>query len=101
MYIMCVCVYPSINAQSPPPPPPLQTCSRILLRAADKRTFLQALRRPTLSVQARKAIAKKINDKCRKLTVCTHCRGLNGEGGKEGGGREGERRVLFLRIWST
>ena len=57
---------------------PLQTCSRILLAVADRHKFLDKLKRPTLSALARKAIAKEINEKCKKTTTCPHCAAVNG-----------------------
>ena len=58
---------------------PVQTCSHVLLSTADKVSFLDLLRRPTLSSQARKSIAKKINEKCKKMSICPHCGATNGE----------------------
>ena len=41
-----------------------------------------------LSTLARKSLAKKINEKCRKVLYCPFCGGVNGEVASwEGGGR--------------
>ena len=56
-----------------------QCCSRVLLPPDDRKTTLEALRRPALSNLARKGILKKVNTKCRKLSQCPYCEGLNGE----------------------
>jgi DNA-directed RNA polymerase III subunit RPC1 len=55
-----------------------KTCSWVLLSPGDRQAFLDLLKRPTLSATARKAIAKKINEKCRKLSSCPHCSAANG-----------------------
>jgi DNA-directed RNA polymerase III subunit RPC1 len=55
-----------------------KTCSRVLLSPVDRQVFLDLLKRPALSAQARKAIAKKINEKCRKVSSCHHCSASNG-----------------------
>jgi DNA-directed RNA polymerase III subunit RPC1 len=56
-----------------------KTCSRVLLSPVDRQVFLDLLKRPALSAQARKAIAKKINEKCRKVSSCHHCSASNGQ----------------------
>jgi len=55
-----------------------KTCSHVLLPASDHYAFLEVLRRPSLSSLARRSIAKKINDKCKKVAVCPHCGATNG-----------------------
>jgi hypothetical protein len=56
-----------------------QCCSRVLLPPDDRRSNLEALRRPALSTLARKGILKKVNTKCRKMSQCPYCEELNGE----------------------
>eukprot|EP00731_Ephydatia_muelleri_P022715 Em0015g298a len=55
-----------------------KTCSRALLQGTERQAFLDLLKRPTLSSLAKKGIAKKINDKCKKASSCPHCGALNG-----------------------
>lgn len=55
-----------------------KTCSRVLLSSSDHGAFLELMDRPGLSSLARKALRKKINDKCKKSSICPHCRALNG-----------------------
>lgn len=55
-----------------------KTCSRVLLHGTERQAFLDLLKRPTLSSLAKKGIAKKINDKCKKVSSCPHCGALNG-----------------------
>lgn len=50
----------------------------MLLPASDHYAFLEVLHRPSLSSLARRSIAKKINDKCKKVAVCPHCGATNG-----------------------
>ena len=45
----------------------------------DRKSSLEALRRPALSNLARKGILKKVNTKCRKASQCPYCEALNGE----------------------
>ena len=40
--------------------------------------FIDHLRRPAISSLARKNIAKKINEKCKKVLLCPKCGGING-----------------------
>lgn len=56
----------------------LKTCSRVMLIGDERKKFIDLLRRPNLSSLARKAIAKKISEKCKKVVVCPHCGGING-----------------------
>ncbi len=51
----------------------------MLLSVDDRQSFLELLRRPNLSSLARKIIHKKINDKCKKVSKCPRCEGVNGE----------------------
>ena len=69
----------------------------MLLSANDREAFCALLHRPSLSSLARRSLSKKINDKCKKVAVCSHCGATNGtfeeregeiEGVREGGKRE-------------
>ncbi|KAI8497884.1 DNA-directed RNA polymerase III subunit RPC1 [Branchiostoma belcheri] len=55
-----------------------KSCSRVLLGKDDRKTFTDTLRRPNLSYLQRKGLKKKINEKCRKVSYCSHCGALNG-----------------------
>eukprot|EP00058_Branchiostoma_floridae_P019925 XP_002605415.1 hypothetical protein BRAFLDRAFT_74232 [Branchiostoma floridae] len=55
-----------------------KSCSRVLLGKDDRKTFSDTLRRPNLSYLQRKGLKKKINEKCRKVSYCSHCGALNG-----------------------
>ncbi|XP_035660991.1 DNA-directed RNA polymerase III subunit RPC1-like [Branchiostoma floridae] len=55
-----------------------KSCSRVLLGKDDRKMFTDTLRRPNLSYLQRKGLKKKINEKCRKVSYCSHCGALNG-----------------------
>jgi len=55
-----------------------KTCSRVMLVDADRQVFLKRLRNPRIEVIARRAICKKIIDKCKRCVVCHYCGGING-----------------------
>jgi len=59
-----------------------QTCSRVLLHPQDKELLRVQLLRPGLSALARKGLAKKINEKCRKIQFCPYCGRFNGTVGE-------------------
>lgn len=61
-----------------------KTCSRVLLNGKERAPFLASLRRPTLSALARKSLAKKMNEKCRKVLFCPFCGSVNGPVKKSG-----------------
>jgi len=50
----------------------------VLLSDKEKRGFLQQLRRPGLDDLQKKVIIKKINERCRKVTICLRCGEKNG-----------------------
>ncbi|XP_071808638.1 DNA-directed RNA polymerase III subunit RPC1-like isoform X1 [Asterias amurensis] len=54
-------------------------CGSCLLSQAERQTFLDALRRPTLTYLQRKGLRKKINEKCRKQQICLKCGMFNGQ----------------------
>ena len=57
----------------------LKMCSKVLLTAEDRASFIDSLRRPSLSSVARKAITKKIINKCKAMTRCMYCNAINGK----------------------
>jgi hypothetical protein len=68
------------------PSPPLtnvravpQGCARILLPEDERRTFLRRFRNPRVEVLQRKAMFKKVADRCKRQRYCPHCGDVNGE----------------------
>ncbi|XP_037084098.1 LOW QUALITY PROTEIN: DNA-directed RNA polymerase III subunit RPC1-like [Pollicipes pollicipes] len=61
-----------------------KTCSSVLLPDAEKVTFLQKVRNPNLSYLAKKAMRKKILERCKKFAKCPSCQALNGVVKKSG-----------------
>eukprot|EP00741_Cyanophora_paradoxa_P024410 tig00022075_g23569.t1 len=55
-----------------------KTCSRVLVDETERRVILRRLRNPRVEVLARRAIAKKLTEKCKRRTVCPYCEGING-----------------------
>ena len=55
-----------------------KTCSRVLLTEADRANHLNRMRNPNTDVLAKKALHKKLVDKCKKVRACPHCGSLNG-----------------------
>jgi DNA-directed RNA polymerase III subunit RPC1 len=53
-------------------------CARVLLPEADKTQYRIRLSNENLSYMTKRAIRKKIIDKCKKLTKCPHCKETNG-----------------------
>lgn len=53
-------------------------CGHVLLEEEDKHLFRIRLSNPNLSYMTKKAIRKKIVDKCKKLTKCPYCKEVNG-----------------------
>lgn len=51
----------------------------MLLPPAEKKQLLDSLNRPVISALAKKAIKKKIIEKCKKIAHCPYCEALNGE----------------------
>jgi DNA-directed RNA polymerase III subunit RPC1 len=56
----------------------LQSCSRVLLPDKERKPLLMKVMNPSLPYLVRKALRKQILDKAKKITVCPHCRELNG-----------------------
>ncbi|XP_067671207.1 DNA-directed RNA polymerase III subunit RPC1-like isoform X3 [Haliotis asinina] len=55
-----------------------KNCSHLLLHAADKKSFLEALKRPGMTYLQKKAMRKKIYDAARKVPICQYCGTYNG-----------------------
>lgn len=56
-----------------------KTCSRVLLDDEDRRPFARALSAPSGSDPLRrKAILKKVNERCKKVSECPWCEACNG-----------------------
>ncbi|ORZ16350.1 hypothetical protein BCR42DRAFT_414870 [Absidia repens] len=55
-----------------------KTCSCVMLEEPDRRSYLKRLRSPGLDNYQRNRIIKAINDKCKKVTYCPHCKAVNG-----------------------
>lgn len=53
-------------------------CAHILLDDEEKKVFRLKLSNPNLNYMMKKAIRKKIVEKCKKLTKCPHCKEVNG-----------------------
>ena len=51
----------------------------MLLPPAEKKQLLDSLNRPVVSALAKKAIKKKIIEKCKKIAHCPYCEALNGK----------------------
>ena len=50
----------------------------MLLADEERRRFLRDLRRPNVDALQRAKICQKINEQCRKVKVCPHCKAING-----------------------
>ncbi|KAJ3649772.1 hypothetical protein Zmor_021495 [Zophobas morio] len=55
-----------------------KNCARVLLNEEEKSQFRIRLSNDNLSYMVKKAIRKKIVEKCKKLTKCPHCKFDNG-----------------------
>lgn len=55
-----------------------KSCSKVLLSREDRQFFLTKLRNPLLEALQKKAILKKINEKCRRQVTCLYCGSRNG-----------------------
>lgn len=66
-------------------------CSHVLMNEDDKVSFRRRLINPNLSYMVKKAIRKKILEKCKKVGKCPYCKDNNGvvkkmAASKSGGG---------------
>lgn len=57
----------------------LKSCSKVLLPEEDKILYLNQLKKPGITSTQRKAIHKKVLDKCKKITKCPYCQDKNGK----------------------
>jgi len=55
-----------------------KTCSRVLLKPADKIMYREKLKNPNMPYLTKKATRKKILEKMKKVTACFSCGDLNG-----------------------
>lgn len=55
-----------------------KTCSRVLLSDKERVAFRSRILNPNLPYLTKKALRKQILDKTKKISVCPHCRSLNG-----------------------
>ncbi|EDO36291.1 predicted protein [Nematostella vectensis] len=55
-----------------------KNCCRVLLPPAEKKQFLDTLKKPNISSLAKKGMKKKIVEKCKKISHCPYCEDLNG-----------------------
>lgn len=53
-------------------------CGHMLLDDDDKDQFRRRLTNPNLSYMVKKAIRKKVLEKCKKISKCKHCNDING-----------------------
>eukprot|EP01135_Chromosphaera_perkinsii_P006114 Nk52_evm1s403 gene=Nk52_evmTU1s403 len=61
-----------------------KSCGRILLDEEERMGFLKRIRNPNLESLQKKALLKKINEKCRRTVKCFHCGDANGSVKKVG-----------------
>eukprot|EP01094_Clydonella_sp_ATCC50884_P008876 TRINITY_DN1841_c0_g1_i1.p1 TRINITY_DN1841_c0_g1~~TRINITY_DN1841_c0_g1_i1.p1 ORF type:complete len:1514 (+),score=491.36 TRINITY_DN1841_c0_g1_i1:245-4543(+) len=54
-------------------------CSRVLVNATDRDTYLARLRCPSLEQLARDALVKEIIEKCKNVRICPYCEVYNGK----------------------
>lgn len=55
-----------------------KSCSRVLLSNQDKERFRSKILNPDLPYLTKKALRRQILDKTKKVSICPHCRSLNG-----------------------
>lgn len=56
-----------------------KSCSRVLLKPADRKRYLAKVRNPRLDRLTRAEITRgKILDDCKKVKTCPHCQAING-----------------------
>lgn len=56
----------------------IKTCGRVMLNASDRATFLDSLKRPSIPYLQKKALRKRVLDKCKKQSICPFCNAING-----------------------
>lgn len=55
-----------------------KTCSRVMVGEEDRRWFYKRLRSPKTEVLQRRALFKKLSDKCKRAKTCPFCGAVNG-----------------------
>ncbi|CAH2007685.1 unnamed protein product [Acanthoscelides obtectus] len=70
-------------------------CACVMMSEDDKQSFRIRLSNPNLSYMTKKAIRKKIVDKCKKVQKCPHCKELNGTVKKMTGGKGSTGNTLL------
>ena len=53
-------------------------CSRVMLPEEELTQFLKRFRNPRLEIVPKRALSKKLADKCKRCRTCYHCGGANG-----------------------
>ena len=53
-------------------------CSRVMLPEEERTQFLKRFRNPRLEIVPKRALSKKLADKCKRCRTCYHCGGANG-----------------------
>nr|XP_032834584.1 DNA-directed RNA polymerase III subunit RPC1 isoform X1 [Petromyzon marinus] len=55
-----------------------KSCSRVLLRPAERSALLESLRRPGLKYLHKRSLKRTATERCRKTQRCPHCGAVNG-----------------------
>ena len=55
-----------------------KTCSKVMLMPEDKEQYLKRFRNPRLEIVPKRALSKKLAEKCKRCRVCYHCGAANG-----------------------
>lgn len=61
-----------------------KTCARVLLPEEERMQFLKRFRNPRIEVLQRRALLKRISDRCKRSRICHHCGDANGQVKKAG-----------------
>ena len=55
-----------------------KTCSRVMLSPEEKTQYLKRFRNPRLEIVPRRALSKKLSEKCKRCRACYYCGAANG-----------------------
>ena len=55
-----------------------KTCSRVMVPEEEKQQYLRRFRSPRLEIVPRRALSKKLAEKCKRCRSCPHCGAANG-----------------------
>ena len=55
-----------------------KTCSRVMVSEEEKQQYLRRFRSPRLEIVPRRALSKKLAEKCKRCRSCPHCGAANG-----------------------